>query len=63
MFREPPSRYALALPVARDFPAHAPRGTWDNGYRLSLAALETVRNRPKVFVRRDARMCAAEFKL
>jgi len=62
-FRETPSPYALALPVARDFSADAPRGTWEDGYRLSLAALEIVRDRPEVFVQRDARMCAVEFKL
>jgi hypothetical protein len=40
-----------------------PRGSWEAGYRLSLAALKMVNGRPEVFAQRDRRMCIVEFKM
>ena len=61
--REFPSRYELDLPIDPAMPADPPKGTWEDGYRLSLLAFEAVRNRPEIFAQRDARMCFAEFRM
>ena len=63
VLREAASPYKLDLPRAPDFPSDGPKGTWEDGYRLSVAALERVKNRPEIFVQRDQRMCSKEFKL
>ena len=61
--KEATSPYALDLPVAPEWWSRAPAGTWEDGYRLSLAALQTVKNRPEIFAQRDARMCTVEFEM
>jgi hypothetical protein len=61
--REAASPYALDLPVDNTGQGHPPRGNWEDGFRLSAAALEMVRNRPEVFAERDRRMCFDEFVL
>ncbi len=61
--REAGGKYALSLPVDATLPSTPPKGCWEDGYRLSLLALEAVRDRPEVFVERDRRACLKEFKL
>jgi hypothetical protein len=61
--REAGSPYDLELPIDPTFSSRPPKGTWENGYRLSVLALEQVRNRPQIFEERAQRMCSAEFVL
>ncbi|MEW6302053.1 MAG: hypothetical protein AB1705_01185 [Verrucomicrobiota bacterium] len=61
--REEASPYALELPILPEEASAPPKGTWEDGYRLSLIALESVKNRPEIFEERAKRMCAVEFKM
>ena len=61
--RELPEEYRFELPVEPNYRERPPRGSWEAGYRLSLMALELVKNRPDVFEERDQRMCSAEFQM
>lgn len=63
VIREEPAAYGLTLPVDPSFRSLPPVGTWEDGYRLSLAALELVKDRPEIFAQRSARMCDVEFRL
>ncbi|MBN9691632.1 MAG: hypothetical protein J0M24_15445 [Verrucomicrobia bacterium] len=49
------------LPVDPGFRSLPPSGSWEDGYRLSLAALELVKDRPEVFLARSQRMVDVEF--
>ena len=60
---ETPSTYALELPVDPTFNSKPPKGNWEDGYNLSLLALEQVKDRPEIFERRARRMCDVEFIL
>ncbi len=60
--RETPPDYGFDLPVEPGCRESPPRGSWEAGYRLSLAALESTKRRPEIFVQRDQRMCDVEFK-
>lgn len=53
--------YGFDLPVAPAWFSKAPQGTMDDGIRLSLAALEQVKDRPEIFARRQRQMCDVEF--
>jgi hypothetical protein len=53
----------LDLPIDPSFVSKPPKGTWEDGYNLSLLALEQVKNRPEIFEQRARGMCAAEFIL
>lgn len=55
--------YDLDLPVAPGFRNRPPKGTWEDGYRLSLLALEAVSGRPAIFEHRSRLMCPVEFVL
>jgi hypothetical protein len=59
---ETPSDFQFELPVEPGYRERPPKGSWEAGYRLSLAALELVKNRPEVFAERDRQMCDVEFK-
>ena len=59
---ETPPDYQFDLPVVPGYRERPPAGSWEAGYRLSLAALELVKNRPEVFAERDRQMCDVEFK-
>lgn len=61
--REAPPDYDFRLPVEPGFRDLSPKGTWEAGYRLSLAALESVKRRPEIFTHRDQCMCDVEFKM
>jgi hypothetical protein len=63
VLRENGSAYGLDFPVDSDFPSDPPKGTWADGYRLSLLALRQVKNPPEIFEERSRRMCSAEFEL
>lgn len=63
VLREEPAAYGLTLPVDPTFRSLPPAGSWEDGYRLSLAALELVKDRPEIFAQRSARMCDVEFVL
>ena len=57
-----PPDYQFELPVVPGYRERPPAGSWEAGYRLSLAALELVKHRPEVFAERDRQMCDVEFK-
>ena len=59
--RENPPDYQFELPVEPGYRERPPAGSWEAGYRLSLAALELVKNRPEVFAERARQMCDVEF--
>ena len=59
---ETPPDYQFDLPVDPGYRERPPKGSWEAGYRLSLAALELVKHRPEVFAERDRQMCDVEFK-
>ena len=61
--KELPSKDRFELPVDPNYRERPPRGSWEAGYRLSLMALELVKNRPEIFEQRDQRMCSAEFRM
>jgi hypothetical protein len=56
-----PEEYAFELPIEPDYRERPPEGSWEAGYRLSLMALEIVKNRPEVFEERDKCMRSVEF--
>ena len=51
------------LPIEPGYRERPPQGSWEAGYRLSLLALEMVKNRPEIFEQRDERMCPVEFRM
>lgn len=59
--RETPPDLEFELPVASGYRERPPTGSWEAGYRLSLAALEFVKDGPEVFAARDRQMCDVEF--
>ena len=59
--KEPSGNYGFELPVAPAWFSEPPAGSMEDGIRLSLAALEQVRNRPEVFIQRQQMMCDVEF--
>jgi hypothetical protein len=59
--KEQSSPYAMDLPVAPAWFSEPPKGTIDDGIRLSLAILESVKNRPEVFEERARQMVDVEF--
>jgi hypothetical protein len=61
--REPSPADGLNLPVAPDWFSEAPKGSWEDGYQLSLQVIRDLKDRNRVFAERDASMVAAEFKM
>ena len=61
--KEVVAAYGLDLPVAPAWFSDPPKGSMEDGIRLSLLALEQVKNRSDVFAQRDQHMCDVEFKL
>jgi hypothetical protein len=59
--RETTAKYSFDLPVAPAWFSKPPAGTMDDGIRLSLAALEQVKDRPEIFEQRRRQMCDVEF--
>src|SRR4051812_12886678 len=53
--RETPGDYGFELPIEPNYRERPPQGSWEAGYRLSLMALEMVKNRPEIFDQRDQR--------
>ncbi len=51
----------LELPVAPAWWSEPPAGTWEDGYRLSLAALKSVQERTEIFAEREKDRCDVEF--
>jgi hypothetical protein len=60
---EPSTEYRFDLPVEPNYRERPPEGSWEAGYRLSLMALEMVKDRPEIFEERDRRMCSVEFRM
>ena len=53
--------YALDLPIAPAWFSDPPTGTIDDGIRLSLAILESLKNRPEIFEERARQRVDVEF--
>ncbi|MBI1177511.1 hypothetical protein GC207_08740 [bacterium] len=62
-FREQLPAYGLDLPVAPDWFSEEPKGTWEDGYQLSLQLIRDLKVRDRVLAERDACMVSAEFKM
>lgn len=60
---EVPPRQGLDLPVAPAWFSEPPRGSLDDGVRLSLLALEQIEGRSEVFQAREQHRCNVEFTL
>jgi hypothetical protein len=58
-----PPTLDFELPVEPGYRELPPKGSWEDGYRLSLMALELVKNRPEIWEQRNARMVNVEFVL
>jgi len=61
---EPGTPYAfdaLDLPVAPTWFSEPPQGSMEDGFHLSLMAIEQVRNRAEIFVERERQRCNVEF--
>ena len=61
--REPSEPYGLDLPIAPAWFSGPPQGSMEDGFHLSLLAIEQIKDRPEVFADRDRRMCDVEFTL
>ena len=61
--REAAAAYRLDLPVAPAWFSTPPRGTIEDGIKLSLGALDQIKCRPEIFDQRDQRRCHVEFKM
>lgn len=59
--KEQAASYPLDLPVAPAWFSDPPRGNMNDGIRLSLAILETVKNRPEIFEERARQKVDVEF--
>jgi hypothetical protein len=59
--KEQAASYQLDLPVAPAWFSDPPKGTMNDGIRLSMAILETVKNRPEIFEERVRQMVDVEF--
>lgn len=53
--------YRLDLPVAPAWFSDPPKGTMEDGICLSIAIIESVKNRPEVFAERDRQRVDVEF--
>ena len=51
------------LPVEPGFDSLPPKGTWEDGYKLSLMALEMIKDRPWIWEERMQERCYVEFKM
>jgi hypothetical protein len=58
---EAPCVFDFDLPVAPEWFSEPPKGTMEDGIRLSLAILESVKNRPEIFEERARQRVDVEF--
>lgn len=58
---EAQSAIGFDLPVAPAWFSDPPKGTMEDGIRLSIAILETVKNRPEIFEERARQRVDVEF--
>lgn len=63
VFREASGNYDFDLPIEPGYRELPPKGSWEAGYRLSLAALEMIKDRPHIWEERERRRCDVEFVL
>lgn len=59
--KEQAAPHSFDLPVAPAWFSDPPTGTMNDGIRLSIAILETVKNRPEIFEERARQMVDVEF--
>lgn len=59
--KEETGPYLLDLPVAPAWFSDPPKGTMEDGIRLSMAILESVKNRPEIFEERALQRVDVEF--
>lgn len=53
--------YGLDLPIAPAWFSEPPKGTMEDGIRLSIALLEGIKNRPEIFEERARQRVDVEF--
>jgi hypothetical protein len=59
-----PLDFDFELPVPDPgFNPDPPKGTWEDGYNLSLMGLEMIKDRPEIWAERERRRCDVEFKM
>lgn len=56
-----PSTLGFGLPIVPNWASEPPAGTMEDGIRLSIAIIESVKNRPEVFEERDRQRVDVEF--
>lgn len=59
--REASAAYGLDLPVAPAWFSDEPKGSWQDGYELSLVVLLDALKQPEIWEARDREMVAVEF--
>ena len=58
-----PVDFDFELPIEPGFDSLPPKGTWEDGYKLSLMGLEMIKDRPEIWEERKRRRCDVEFKM
>jgi len=58
---EAPCVFDVDLPIAPAWFSDPPKGTMEDGIRLSLAILESIKNRPEIFEERARQRVDVEF--
>ncbi len=56
-----PRVFDIDLPIAPAWFSDPPKGTMEDGIRLSLAILESIKNRPEIFEERARQRVDVEF--
>ena len=55
--------YRMELPIAPAWFSEAPKGRWEDGYSLSIQAIQSLRDPEQVVSVRSARMVDVEFTM
>ena len=53
--------YGLDLPIAPAWFSEPPKGTMEDGIRLSIVLLDSIKNRPEIFEERARQRVDVEF--
>ena len=61
--QRPPVDLDFELPAEPGFVSLPPKASWEAGYKLSLMALEMIKDKPWVWEQRERERCYEEFKM